>query len=92
MLIGVEDSDKLIQVFIHSSVFDIRVKLRSLYTKWWFNLEVGVISLYEHRVPNWQNHVDWNRSFWKTETSNVKLANFDMLPLNNSNSDLLTII
>jgi hypothetical protein len=51
-----------------------------------------VISLYEHRVPNWQNHVDWNRSFWKTETSNVKLANFDMLPLNNSNSDLLTII
>lgn len=45
-------SDKLVKELIHGGVFDVRVELWCLDSKWWLDLEVGLISLDKNRMGN----------------------------------------
>jgi len=50
--IGSWNSKELVQVFIHGSVLDIRVKVSGFNSKERVNLKVGVVPLHPHRMAD----------------------------------------
>jgi hypothetical protein len=50
--IGSRNSKELVQVFIHGSLLEIRVKVSGFNSKERVNLKVGVVPLHPHRMAD----------------------------------------
>lgn len=77
----------MVEVLIHSGVFNIGIKLWCLHAKWWFNLKVRLISLHKHGVTDWYYHIEWNWSLCKNKSHNYrgqKLITYKKLKIKNS--------